>query len=242
MKTLTFKLLKFANKTPVIYRYMMRQKLSVSCKCLNFSFFLPRSLSSSSSLRGQAAVSHSSRLSYVSGPGSPPLMGLTIGQVVDRAAEMYGEREGLVVTHQNIRRDYLQLQREINNLAAGFINLGLVPGDRVGIWGPNTHQWFITQFAAAKAGLILVNINPAYQSSELHYCLNKVGVKCLVAADSFKTQDYHKMLTEIMPELETGAPGGLSSEAVPSLRSVVMMSDKQHSGAFRWRISYSVED
>ena len=104
----------------------------------------------------------------------------------------------------------------------------------MGIWGPNTHEWFITQFAAAKAGLILVNINPAYQSSELHYCLNKVGVKCLVAADSFKSQNYHKMLTEIMPELETSAPGGLASKAVPSLKSVVMMSDKEHSGAFRW--------
>ena len=160
-------------------------------------------------------------------------MGLTIGQVVDRAAHIYGEREGLVVTHQNIRRDYLQLQQEINSLAAGFINLGLEPGDRVGIRGPNTHQWFITQFAAAKAGLILVNINPAYQASELHYCLNKVGVKCLVAADSFKTQDYHKLLAEIIPELETSSPGVLASQAVPSLESVVMMSEKQHGGTFR---------
>ena len=192
-----------------------------------------RSLSTNLVTRAQTAVSHQSGWSYVSGPGSPPLLGLTVGQAVDRAAEMYGEREGLVVTHQNIRRTFSQIRDEAEALAAGFLELGMEPGDRVGIWGPNTHQWFITQFAAAKAGLILVNINPAYQTSELHYCLNKVGVKCLVAADSFKTQDYHKMLAEIVPELQTSASGGLNSEAVPSLKSVVMMSEKEHSGTFR---------
>ena len=185
------------------------------------------------SIRAQAAVEHHSRWSYVSGPGLPPLLGLTIGQVVDRAAELYGEREGLVVSHQSVRRDFIQLRREIDSLAAGFIDLGLEPGDRVGIWGPNTHQWFVTQFAAAKAGLVLVNINPAYQTGELHYCLNKVEVKCLVAADSFKTQNYHKMLTEIIPDLVTSSPGALDSQAVPSLKSVVMMSQSDHGGTFR---------
>ncbi len=193
-----------------------------------------RSLSTNLVTRAQAAVSHHSGWSYVSGPGFPPLLGLTVGQVVDRAAEMYGEREGLVVTHQNIRRTFTQIRDEAEALAAGFLELGMEPGDRVGIWGPNTHQWYVTQFAAAKAGLVLVNINPAYQAGELRYCLNKVGVRCLVAADRFKTQDYHKMLAEIMPELETSAPGSLDSEAVPSLRTVVMMSDKQHAGAFRY--------
>ena len=192
-----------------------------------------RSLSTNLVTRAQEAVSHHSGWSYVSGPGLPPLLGLTVGQVVDRAAEMYGEREGLVVTHQNIRRTFTQIRDEAESLAAGFLELGMEPGDRVGIWGPNTHQWYVTQFAAAKAGLVLVNINPAYQASELRYCLNKVWVKCLVAADSFKTQDYYKLLAEIMPELVTSAPGGLDSQAVPSLKSVVMMSDKQLGGTFR---------
>ena len=97
-----------------------------------------------------------------------------MGQVVDRAAELHGEREGLVVTHQDVRRTFSQIKEEAEALAAGFLELGLEPGDRVGIWGPNTHQWFVTQFAAAKAGLVLVNINPAYQTAELAYCLNKV--------------------------------------------------------------------
>ena len=105
---------------------------------------------------------------------------------------------------------------------------------RLGIWGPNTHQWYLTQFAAAKAGLVLVNINPAYQTAELHYCLNKVGVKCLVAADSFKTQNYYQMLSTIMPEIVTSNPGSLKSDSVPSLSTVIMMSESHFSGTFRY--------
>jgi len=170
----------------------------------------------------------------VSGPKYPPLVDLTVGQAVDRAADIYGDREALVVTHQDIRRSFLEVKQEVESLAAGFLELGLSPGDRIGIWGPNTHQWYLTQFAAAKAGLVLVNINPAYQTSELEYCLNKVGVKCLVAADSFKTQNYFKMLTRIMPEIETSKPGSLMNESVPSLCSVIMMSESYFSGTFRF--------
>ena len=90
------------------------------------------------------------------------------------SAEKYGDREALVVTHQDVRRSYVGIKQEVESLAAGLLELGLEPGDRLGIWGPNTHEWFLTQFAAAKAGLILVNINPAYQPEELKYCLNKV--------------------------------------------------------------------
>ena len=160
-------------------------------------------------------------------------MGLTIGQAVDRAEDMFGDREALVVTHQNIRRTFTEVKQEVDRLAAGLLELGLVPGDRIGIWGPNTHQWYLTQFAAAKAGLVLVNINPAYQTSELEYCLNKVGVKCLVAADSFKTQNYYQMLVSIMPDIGTSGPGSLASEVVPSLKSVIMMSQSHHPGTFR---------
>ena len=84
---------------------------------------------------------------------------------------------------------------------------GLRPGDRVGIWGPNTYEWYLTQMAAAKLGAILVNINPAYQPGELKYCLNKVGVKAIVASQAFKTQDYYKMLREVLPEMEGAGSG-----------------------------------
>ena len=83
-----------------------------------------------------------------------------------------------------------------------LLTVGVRPGDRVGIWGPNTYEWYLTQMAAAKLGAILVNINPAYQPGELLYCLNKVGVKVVVASKAFKTQDYYQILTQIMPELE----------------------------------------
>ena len=87
------------------------------------------------------------------------------------------------------------------------LTLGVRPGDRVGIWGPNTYEWYLTQMAAAKLGAILVNINPAYQPAELLYCLNKVGVKVVVASQVFKTQDYYQILTQIMPELVETSSG-----------------------------------
>ena len=150
------------------------------------------------------------------------------------SAEKYGDREALVVTHQDIRRSYVSVKQEVESLAAGLLDLGLQPGDRLGIWGPNNHQWFLTQFAAAKAGLILVNINPAYQPAELHYCLNKVGVKGLVAAESFKTQNYYELLSSIAPEMERSPAGGIQCPDIPSLKTVIMMSQQDHPGAFKF--------
>ena len=88
------------------------------------------------------------------GPGSPPLLGITIGQGVDIAADTFGDREGLVVSQQGIRRNFTQLKQEIDMLAAGFLELGLVPGDRLGIWGPNTHEWYLTQVCHASKPLL----------------------------------------------------------------------------------------
>lgn len=195
-----------------------------------------RSLSSSLALYKQSPVSCVTEWSYVCGPGHPPLLGSTIGQMVDSAAERFGEREALVVVHQgNLRRTFNQIQYEVDKLAAGFIELGLQPGERIGIWGPNTHEWYLTQFAAAKAGLILVNINPAYQASELKYCLNKVGVSALVANEAFKTQDYHQMLTEIVPEISSSVPGSINSDQVPTLKTVVMISEKSLTGTLNFK-------
>jgi len=162
-------------------------------------------------------------------------MGITIGQGVDISADTFGDREGLVVSQQGIRRNFTQLKEEIDMLAAGFLELGLRRGDRLGIWGPNTHEWYLTQFAAAKAGLILVNINPAYQPSELKYCLNKVGVTALVASESFKTQDYYSMLSSVVPEVVNSIPGQVTSKEVPSLKHVIMISEKEHNGTFRFQ-------
>ena len=136
-------------------------------------------------------------LSYVHGASSTPFLDTTIGRAFDLAAERYQEREALVVRHQSIRWTYAELHERVNRCASGLLSLSLEPGDRVGIWSPNRAEWTVTQFATAKAGLILVNINPAYRLSELEYALNKVGCRALVTASSFKDSDYIGMLREL---------------------------------------------
>ena len=122
--------------------------------------------------------------SYVHGVSSVPLIGETIGAHFDKVAERWTDRDALIVRQQNLRWSYGELKAKVDAFAAGLLALGLSPGDRVGIWAPNNAEWVITQFATAKAGLILVNINPAYRLSELDYALNKVACKALVTANS----------------------------------------------------------
>ena len=153
--------------------------------------------------------------SYVHGASATPLIGETIGNRFDQAVERWPEHEALVVRHQGIRWRYRELKQEVDGFAAGLLALGLEPGDRVGIWSPNNAEWVVTQFATAKAGLVLVNINPAYRLSELEYALNKVGCKALVTAVSFKGSDYVAMLRELAPEIDRCAPGHISAEKLP---------------------------
>jgi fatty-acyl-CoA synthase len=160
-------------------------------------------------------------LSYVCGVGTEPLLYKTVGVVLEEAAARWGEREALIVRHQNIRWTYRELDEAADRLAAGFLHLGLVPGDRIGIWAPNRYEWVVTQFASAKAGLILVTINPAYRTSELEYALNKVGCKALVLAPSFKTSDYAGMLDQVR-------------SAVPSLRAAILMDAASRPGFLRY--------
>ena len=123
--------------------------------------------------------------SYAHGASDRLLLGQTIGVNFDNAATKWADRDALIVRHQNIRWTYRDLQREVDAVAAGLLGLGLQPGDRIGIWSPNNAEWLVTQYATAKAGLILVNINPAYRVSELEYALNKVGCKALILAAAF---------------------------------------------------------
>ncbi len=162
-------------------------------------------------------------LSYVHGASDKPLLGETIGQFFDAACQRWAARPALIVRHQAVRMSYGQLRQAVDRLAAGLLTLGLEPGDRIGIWSPNNSEWVLTQFATAKAGLILVNINPAYRLAELDYALNKVGCKALILAERFKTSDYVGMLRELAPELADAAPGNLQSERLPALRSVVVL-------------------
>ena len=173
-------------------------------------------------------------LSYVHGASEQPLIGQTIGQFFDAVCDKWPARPALVVRHQNVRLSYGELRQQVDRLAAGFLTLGLNPGDRIGIWSPNNSEWVLTQFATAKAGLILVNINPSYRIAELEYALNKVGCKALILAEHFKTSDYVGMLRELAPELGHATPGKLELARLPALRSVVLLGDGWHPGTFRF--------
>ena len=124
--------------------------------------------------------------SYVHGASPQALIGQTIGQLFDQTCREHGRREALVVRHQQIRWSYEELREQVDRLACGLIRLGLKPGDRIGIWSQNNAEWVLTQFATAKAGLIMVNINPAYRRSELEYALSKVGRRALILSPSFR--------------------------------------------------------
>ena len=168
--------------------------------------------------------------SYVHGASNIPLIGETIGVHFDKAVERFGDRDALVVRHQHIKWSYLELQREVDAFAAGLVALGLKPGERVGIWSPNNAEWVITQFATAKAGLILVNINPAYRLAELEYALNKAGCVALITAARFKSSDYIQMLRDLAPELATAAPGKLQAAKLPELRLVIAIGAGDEKG------------
>jgi fatty-acyl-CoA synthase len=170
--------------------------------------------------------------SYVHGAAEVPLSSDTIGTCFDRAAELWGDREALYVRHQDIRWTYAKLKQEVDDFAAGLIALGLKPGDRVGVWSPNCAQWTVAQFATAKAGLIQVNINPAYRVHEVEFALTKVGCKALVTADNFKNTDYVGMLEELAPEIATSRPGQLQSARLPELKVLIRMATGHRPGYF----------
>ncbi|MGA8818255.1 MAG: AMP-binding protein, partial [Xanthobacteraceae bacterium] len=172
--------------------------------------------------------------SYVHGASDKPLLGETIGRFFDAACTRWAERPALVVRHQKVRMSYGELRAAANKLAAGLLTLGLQPGDRIGIWSPNNSEWVLTQFATAKAGLILVNINPSYRVAELEYALNKVGCKALILAERFKTSDYVGMLRELAPELAHATPGKLESARLPALRAVIVLSESEQPGCLHF--------
>jgi fatty-acyl-CoA synthase len=169
------------------------------------------------------------RESYVHGSSGPPLIGKTIGALLDEVSATDGSREALVVTHQKIRWTYSELKSRSDAFASGLLSLGLEPGDRVGIWAPNCAEWTIAQFATAKAGLILVNINPAYRLSELEHVLRSVGCRALITAARFKASDYIAMIRELVPELGNRT-GKLKSLRLPELRHVISIGDGSYAG------------
>jgi fatty-acyl-CoA synthase len=142
--------------------------------------------------------------SYVSGPSAIPLLGETIGENLRRTVQRFPDREALVVVHQGYRATYRQFWEETSLVARGLPSRGVKKGDRVGVWSPNRHEWVVLQYATARMGAILVNVNPAYRVHELEYALKHSGVSTLVLAKTFRQADYVAMLREVRlrcPEL-----------------------------------------
>ncbi len=168
--------------------------------------------------------------SYMCGDATQALIYDTIGNCFDQTVERFPDQEALIVKHQNIRWSYSELQQKIDDLATGLLELGIEPGDRVGIWGPNSYEWVLTQFATAKIGAIMVCLNPAYRVYELEYALNKVECKAIITAECFKSSDYLGMLKELAPELTSANPYALKLEQLPHMRMIIRMGDEVTAG------------
>lgn len=168
--------------------------------------------------------------SYVCGSADSPLMHRTVGEVLRHAAQQWPQGLALVVRHQNVRLTYAELDDEATRLARAFLALGLRPGERVGIWSPNNREWVLTQFATARAGLILVNINPAYRTFELDYALRTVGCSALVLAPSFKSSDYVAMVRSLLPRAGLLGDGRVRSESYPFLQHLIQLGDAAQEG------------
>ena len=175
-----------------------------------------------------------SQLSYTRGSQDKTLLAHTIGEAFDQTVARYPDGEALVVRHQSLRYTWRQLAEAVDLHARALLALGLKAGDRLGVWAPNCAQWCISQFASAKIGVILVNINPAYRSSELEYVLKQSGCQWLVCAAAFKTSNYHAMVQALAPELAEQSIGQLHSERLPLLRGVISLDAQPPSGFLPW--------
>ncbi|CAD5224462.1 unnamed protein product [Bursaphelenchus okinawaensis] len=178
-------------------------------------------------------------LSYAHGASTVPLIYDTIGERLRKAAREHPDREFVIFKKEGIRKTYKQVLDDCEKLALGLIHLGLEKDDRVGIWSPNHYEWIVTQFGAALAGLILVNVNPMYHSEDLAYAIDMVGIKALIAPPSFKRSQYYKTLCELIPQLVEMPEGrsGLQSNEFPKLKHIIIFDSegKNHRGAWNFK-------
>ena len=168
--------------------------------------------------------------SYFIGEGNGQLLYETIGSCFERVAKGNPDGHAIIVKHQGIRWSYQELYEQVDRLSVGLLALGLKPGDRVGIWGPSSIEWVMTQLATARIGAIMVCINPAYRLYELEYALNKASCKAIITAEKFKSSDYLTMLNELAPELKHSQAGTLKSAKLPHLELVIRMGTQESAG------------
>uniref|UniRef100_A0A0A9WJH9 Medium-chain acyl-CoA ligase ACSF2, mitochondrial n=1 Tax=Lygus hesperus TaxID=30085 RepID=A0A0A9WJH9_LYGHE len=173
--------------------------------------------------------------SYFHNPGSEALRAVTVGQLLDAAAAEWPDRKAVVSIHENKTLTFSEAHVQSERLGAGLLALGLQPGDRIATFGGNTVHWYVTAMAAAKAGLILTGLNPNYEKDEVLFTLRKVGVKAIVADPVYKTTNYHHLLSRVVPEL-SDAPSSspIASQSLPTLKYVIIASDENLPGSFRY--------
>jgi fatty-acyl-CoA synthase len=185
-------------------------------------------------MANQPQIEPRNGLSHVRGATDIPLSDATVSRFFLDTVSRFPTRPAVVFREQNIRWTWREFADEVDVLAAGLLALGVAAGDRVGIWSPNRAEWLLTQFATARIGAILVNINPAYRVTELEYALKKVGCKALVAAEKFKSSMYLDMLQALAPELATAVPGALRAARFAELRAVIRMGEGETPGMLRF--------
>jgi fatty-acyl-CoA synthase len=166
------------------------------------------------------------QLSYVCGNIDKPLLYQSVGEALASAAERWPDCEAVLVCHQNVRFTYLEFNQRVSRLARAFLASGLRTGDRLGIWSPNCVEWLLCQFATARSGIILVNINPAYRQRELRFALRKAGCRALLIAPSFKSSNYAEMIRSMVPPAALGGSGSLDCEEFPDLKLLVQLGSK----------------
>jgi fatty-acyl-CoA synthase len=172
--------------------------------------------------------------SYTCGTSEFPLLGMTIGEMLDSIAAKYPDTDAVVSVHQNIRWTYREFLARVNEIARALMGLGVEKGDRVGIWAMNHAEWVAIQFATAKIGAIMVNVNPAYRTYELEYVLKQAEIQTLILQGRFKTSDYVGMFYEACPEAYEKKPGRISSEKFPFLKNVIFIGQIPYNGMFTW--------
>lgn len=184
--------------------------------------------------------SKATKLSYVSGTSELPLISETIGGMLRKQAGLYPNNPFQVFYQHKVEYTYSEFDQRVDEIAKGLIALGLEPGDRVGIYSPNRPEWALVQYAASRADLILVNVNPAFQTDDLEYALNKVEIKTLIMPESFSHSHYVDIVRHLIPELGRDGTTNVNSEKVPHLKHVVVCGTKKHKGMINFDDLYKI--
>ncbi len=173
-------------------------------------------------------------ISYAFEGSNTKLIAKTIGDLFEEMSQQVPNNDCVVSVHQGIRMTYKEFNKEVDRVAKGLMALGVNKGDRVGIWSTNNIEWVMVQFATAKMGAVLVNINPAYRTHELEYAMKQSELSTLILIDNFKTSDYIKMVYEVEPSIRDSRPGQINSEKLPFLKNVVCINNTEHAGMYKW--------